>query len=80
MLKATQGLIDVDERRAPVEHGGLDQRHELRLVAGEAARHEGGAELQRHAHHVDRRIVLTTPFLLFEPLSAVAENWPLVRP
>ena len=22
----------------------------------------------------------TTPFLLFEPLSAVAENWPLVRP
>ena len=32
----------------------LDQRHQLLLVAGERARDERGAELQRHGHEVDR--------------------------
>ncbi len=45
----------VDERKAVVAHSGLDQRHELRLVAGEAARNEGGAERQREQHRIDGR-------------------------
>jgi hypothetical protein len=40
---------DVDDRRARVRDRGLDQRHELALVAGEAARDEGRAHLQRQA-------------------------------
>ena len=47
----------------------LDQRHQLRLVAGEAARDEGGAELQRHADQVDRLVACSpTPRLLLAPL------------
>ena len=34
----------------------LDQRHELRLVAREAARDKRGAELQRHRDEIDRRV------------------------
>ena len=32
----------------------LDERHELVLVAREPAGHEGGAELEREAHQIDR--------------------------
>ncbi len=42
------------QRRALVLDRCLDQRHELLLVAGERARHEGRAELQRHRHQIDR--------------------------
>ena len=48
----------VDERGAFVLDRRLDQRHELRLVAGEAARHERRAELQRHADQVDRLVAV----------------------
>ena len=34
----------------------LDQRHELRLVAGKAARDERGAEPDRHADEIDRLV------------------------
>ena len=72
--------MHVDEGRALVRERALDQRHQLVLVAGEAARHEGRAELQRHATRSIALSWLTTPLFDFEPLSAVAENWPLVRP
>jgi hypothetical protein len=82
LLKVTQGLRHVDEGRAAMcASAPLISGTSCFLVAGKAARDEGGAELQRQRHEVDRRIeLLTTPRLLFEPLSAVAENWPLVRP
>jgi hypothetical protein len=44
---------DVDEGGAVMGDGGLQERHELRLVAGEAARDEARAQLQRHGDHVD---------------------------
>ena len=43
----------------------LDQRHELGLVAGEPARDEGCAELQRHCHQVDRVVVVGDAALRF---------------
>ena len=47
---------DVDEGRALVADGGLDERHELALVALEAARHEARAHQQRERGGVDRQI------------------------
>ncbi len=44
----------VDEREAAVRQAGLQDRHELRLVAGEAARDERGAKRQRQQAAVDR--------------------------
>jgi hypothetical protein len=43
LLKAMHGAEDVDHRRALVRQRGADQRHQLLLVAGEAARDEGRA-------------------------------------
>ena len=80
IVEGDAGADDVDEGRTLVLDRGLDQRHELGLVAGEAARHEGRAELQRDHDEVDGLSLFVTPRLLFEPRSAVAENWPLVRP
>jgi hypothetical protein len=37
-------------------------------------------KLQRDRHQVDGVVGLVTPRFDFEPRSAVAENWPLVRP
>ncbi len=45
---------DVEERGAAMFDSGLDQRHELGLIAGKAARHERGTELQREPDHVQR--------------------------
>ena len=45
----------IDERKAVVAHTGLNERHELRLVAGKAASHESGSEGQRQQNRVDRR-------------------------
>src|SRR5579864_1189251 len=44
---------DVDEGRAAMGDGGLEQRHELLLVAGKTAADESCAQLQRHPDHVD---------------------------
>ena len=56
-------VVKGDARRDHVDEGGalvldrrLDQRHQLRLVAGEAARDVRGAELQGEADQIDRRI------------------------
>src|SRR2546430_8035647 len=46
----------VDECEALVLEARLDERHQLLLVAREAARHEGGAERHRQQHRVDRRL------------------------
>ena len=45
---------DVDKGEALVREPGLEDRHELALVAGEAARDEGRAERQRQQAAVDR--------------------------
>ncbi|MBA7716506.1 hypothetical protein ES703_125579 [subsurface metagenome] len=54
VVEGDAGADHVDEGRALVTDGGRDQRHQLRLVAGEAARHEGRAELQRDRDEIDR--------------------------
>src|SRR2546421_11900802 len=46
----------VDQGEALVLHAGLDERHELLLVAREAARREGGAQGHREQYRVDRRL------------------------
>src|SRR5208282_484341 len=56
-------VVEGDARRNHVDEGGpvvldrrLDQWHQLHLVAGEAARHERGAELQSKGDQIDRRV------------------------
>ena len=56
-------VVKRDARRDHVDKSGafvldrrLDQRHQLGLVAREAARDIGGAQLQRHRDQVDRRV------------------------
>src|SRR5260370_41860771 len=58
---------DVDEGGAVMRDRCLQERHELRLVAGEAARDEGRAELHRHAGHVDGGIGVHQPALALRP-------------
>src|SRR5881394_1136710 len=48
----------VDQREAAVADSGLDQRHELLLVAREAARDERAAERERDLDRVDRRLLV----------------------
>ena len=59
---------------------GRDQRHELRLVAGEGARHETRAELQRDRHEVDGVVGIDHAALRLRAAVGGGENWPLVRP
>ena len=56
---------DVDQREAAVAHAGLDQRHELVLVAREAARDERAAERERDLHGIDRRLLVDLAALRF---------------
>ncbi len=58
VVERDAGREHVDEGRALVLDRRLDDRHELRLVAGERARHEGRAELHRHRDQVDRGVVV----------------------
>ncbi len=53
VVERDAGRDHVEEGRALVRERALDERHELLLVAGEAARDVRGAELQRHEHEVD---------------------------
>ena len=54
---------DVDEGRAAMLEGRLDQRHELRLVAGEAARDERRAEADGERDEIDRLVDGVDPLL-----------------
>ncbi len=63
IVEGHAGADHIQEGRALVQQGRLDQRRELSLVAGEAAGHEGGAELQGQAHEVDRRVVVDLALL-----------------
>src|ERR1700736_6152824 len=56
VVEGHTGRDNVNEGGSPVLDGTLDQRHQLRLVAGEAARDERGAELQGQRDEVDRRV------------------------
>jgi len=66
--------------RARMVEGGLDQWHQLRLVAGEAAGHKGRAQRNRQLHRIDRGLVVDLAFFALLPRSAEAENCPLVSP
>ena len=65
VVECDAGRKHVDEREATMPHARLDQRHELRLVAGEAARHEGGAERERQQHGIDGRTLIHLALLGF---------------
>jgi hypothetical protein len=58
IVEGHAGREDVDDRKAFVREPGLDQRHELLLVAGEAARDERRAEREREQHRVDRLLLV----------------------
>ena len=61
--------------------GRLDYRDQLLLVAGEPAGHERRAEARAPSCTGSiGGMLLGSPRLLFEPMSAEAENWPLVSP
>ena len=45
----------VHQRETAVRDGGLEDRHELFLVARKAARHERRADAERQHHRIDRR-------------------------
>jgi hypothetical protein len=79
-LNVTQGESTSMIAKPWCARPGLDQRHELLLVAGEAARDEGGAERQREQHRVDRLLLVRLAFLRLRADVGRAENCPLVRP
>ena len=58
VVEGDAGADHVDEGRATVGHGALDQRHQLLLVARETACHVSGAQLQCDAHQVHRAVAV----------------------
>ena len=78
LLKVTQGLMTSMNAAPPWPMAPLDERHQLPCRLRSCAM--GGAQLQRQADQVHRAVVVDHALLLREPRSAVAENWPLVRP
>jgi hypothetical protein len=70
---------DVEHGDAVVRQGGLDHFLDLLGVAGERRATKVARDQGFHAD-IDRQVHVGALFLEFEPLSAVAENWPLVRP
>src|SRR5207253_4268412 len=63
VVEGDTGTDHVDKSRAAMQYGRLDQRHELRLVAGKASRDECRTELQRKHDHVDGLIAVDGPSL-----------------
>jgi hypothetical protein len=63
-----------------VGDGGFEHGEELALVAGEGAADKGGAELDGQGAGIDGGEIVDDAGFEREPMSAVAENWPLVRP
>ena len=59
------GRDDVDHREALVHQSRLDQRHELLLVAREAARNERASERQRGEARIHRRLQVLLALLRF---------------
>src|SRR5437868_10238226 len=56
IVEGDAGRDDVDKGGTLVLDRRLDQRYQLRLVSGEAAGDERGAELQGEGDQVDRRV------------------------
>ena len=56
VVEGHAGRQHVDQGKALVRQARLDQRHQLGLVAGKAARHEGRTRGKRRQHRVDRRL------------------------
>ena len=63
-LKVTHGLMTSRIAVPRCENARLQQRHELLAVAGERARDERRAELDRQAADVDRRVLVDLAALL----------------
>ena len=80
VVERDAGRDDVEHHRAAVRERRLEQREQLLLVAGERAGHEVAPSSTASAQVSIGGRSLTTPVFSFEPRSAVAENWPLVRP
>ena len=81
VVEGHAGADDIDESRALVRDGGPQQWHQLLFVPRESARDEEVAPMISASETVSMGAsVFTTPRFDFEPWSAVAENWPLVRP
>jgi hypothetical protein len=59
---------------------GLDQRHELRLVAGEAAGHEGRPHQDRHRGQVDAGVGVDRALLGLRALVGGGRELPLGQP
>jgi hypothetical protein len=71
---------DVDEGEALVGEAGLEERHQLALSPEKLRATNVAPSVSASSTLSMASIVLTSPFLLVEPGSAEAENWPLVRP
>ena len=81
IVESDAGRDDVDQREAAMRERGFEDRDQLFFVAGEAAGDERRADAERRACTGSMGAMrLGSPFLLFEPTSAEAENWPLVSP
>ena len=65
VVEGHTGADDVNEGRSAVRDGPFDQRHQLRLVAGKAARHIAGTQLQRQGHKIQRVVAVDHTFLAF---------------
>ena len=63
IVEGHAGRQHVDQGEAPMAHAGLDQRHELHLVAGEAARDESRAQGERQQDRIDRRALIDVALL-----------------
>jgi len=78
-VEATQGEMTSMKPRlrapSPLFTGGMSAPCARKLRATKVA---PMMEFERHGVHWGVRVYLSA--LRFEPLSAVAENWPLVRP
>ncbi len=58
VIEGDAGRDDVDQGEALVHQTGLDQRHQLGLVAGKGARHEAGTQGEGLDTGVDRRLLI----------------------
>ena len=56
VVEGHAGTDHIDDGSAVVAHGALDKRHQLGLVARKAARHKGGAHLQRQIGQFHRAV------------------------
>ena len=67
---------DVDESGATMADRAFNQRHQLLLVAGKTARHEGCAQLERHRYQVNRAVAVDHTLLALGTLVGGGRKLP----